>query len=182
MYNEEKLPPNYKLIKYISKGSYGKVYLVKNTEYDNYTTLKKYDILKNDIGGDIIKECVIYNTLQHKNIVTSKKFFNYDNCFYSEMEYLNKNINDYYNYELKTIKRMIRDVLSGIEHLHNHGIVHSDIKPANILTDKNNTIFKLCDFGLSEYIGYPYLNKKLICTAGFMAPECFSFEKKKNRY
>ena len=70
------LPPNYSLIKYISKGTYGKVYLVKNIISKQESVLKKYNFIKNDIDTDVMKELISYNTLnKHPHIVEKKKFY-----------------------------------------------------------------------------------------------------------
>lgn len=45
--------------------------------------------------------------------------------------------------------RLIRQILSGLIHLHAHGIIHRDIKPANILLSaRENGLARLCDFGM----------------------------------
>lgn len=44
---------------------------------------------------------------------------------------------------------MVRQVLSSIAYLHEHDIVHRDIKSHNFLVDYNLTV-KLCDFGLAK--------------------------------
>lgn len=44
---------------------------------------------------------------------------------------------------------MYAQILSGIEYIHNLGVVHRDLKPENLLLDHNNNI-KLVDFGLSN--------------------------------
>ena len=62
-------------------------------------------------------------------------------------------------FDIETARRIIREVLLGLDFLHQHGIIHryyicksritrSDIKADNILIDKNNNI-KIADFGIS---------------------------------
>lgn len=47
------------------------------------------------------------------------------------------------------IRLYSRQILEALQHMHNNGIVHLDIKPANILVDKNLDI-KITDFGSSQ--------------------------------
>ena len=49
------------------------------------------------------------------------------------------------------IKIYTRQILTGLEYLHSHGIMHRDIKGANILVD-NTGLVKLADFGASKKI------------------------------
>lgn len=44
------------------------------------------------------------------------------------------------------------DLLSALQHLHSHGFVHLDLKPANILITDSGRL-KLCDFGLLLQLG-----------------------------
>ena len=61
-------------------------------------------------------------------------------------------------------------VLQGLAYLHNQGVIHRDIKAANLLTTKDGTI-KIADFGIAattssvdnmEALGTPYWSKKII--------------------
>ncbi|CAL9733539.1 SNF1-activating kinase 1 [Monosporozyma servazzii] len=51
-------------------------------------------------------------------------------------------------WSFQRVREMTRDVILGLEYLHNKGIIHRDIKPANLLISKNNTI-KISDFSIS---------------------------------
>lgn len=48
------------------------------------------------------------------------------------------------------ISNVLRDVAAGISHLHDHGVVHRDIKPGNILLSDDGMNAKLSDFGCSR--------------------------------
>ena len=52
---------------------------------------------------------------------------------------------------LKSKIKALIDIAKGCNHIHHCGVIHFDIKPANILykTDKENLVFKIADFGVS---------------------------------
>lgn len=61
------------------------------------------------------------------------------------------------------------DVASGMSYIHDHKIMHRDLKSLNILLDENKRA-KLCDFGLARIITYEPMSG-LVGTAQWMAPE-----------
>lgn len=50
---------------------------------------------------------------------------------------------------------------------HSYGFIHSDLKISNILYEDTKNIFSLCDYGLSEYYGFPAIKKRYQCTSYF---------------
>jgi eukaryotic-like serine/threonine-protein kinase len=68
--------------------------------------------------------------------------------------------------------RIVRTVASAIAYAHSHGIVHSDLKPANVLLDSAQRVV-VSDFGLAQFIdGSPNARPWLVGgTAGYIAPE-----------
>ena len=76
---------------------------------------------------------------------------------------------------LDVLRKYGRQVLLGLEHLHNHGIIHRDIKGGNILWSRCNDMVKLCDFGAAVLLqGNQTQHGEFVSSHGtpaFMAPE-----------
>eukprot|EP01064_Diplonema_japonicum_P013932 TRINITY_DN21468_c0_g1_i1.p1 TRINITY_DN21468_c0_g1~~TRINITY_DN21468_c0_g1_i1.p1 ORF type:complete len:531 (+),score=95.07 TRINITY_DN21468_c0_g1_i1:70-1593(+) len=74
-----------------------------------------------------------------------------------------------------TLKRYVVAVASGLDYLHDQGIIHRDIKPQNILLDKNGNV-KLADFGVSAKIPEESESMRVwgcIGTPPYIPPEAF---------
>ena len=83
--------------------------------------------------------------------------------------------------EVERAQGLIEDILKGLAYLHEVGVVHGDIKPANILVSSNLNVAKLCDFGLGRLRQHASMslvsqqvsaNSILEGTPSYMAPEC----------
>ncbi|WP_067181839.1 serine/threonine-protein kinase [Microtetraspora niveoalba] len=72
----------------------------------------------------------------------------------------------------REIARVGRDVLSGLVAVHGAGVLHRDVKPANIVVDPDDRVF-LVDFGIARISGESGLTSQnmLLGTIEFMAPE-----------
>jgi len=78
----------------------------------------------------------------------------------------------------KIIKRIIYQLVSGIDYLHRNGMLHRDLKPDNVLVDGNNHVY-IADFGLARPIYQPlreYTNE--VMTLYYRPPELIFGEKK----
>jgi serine/threonine protein kinase len=158
----------------ISEGTYGITYKIKK-ENDLYC-IKQYKQNNNahttkGLADDMIRD-IIHNIMSYSKI--SLFGINYKKK-YIVMTYYPQTISSYIrdNKFIQT-KEWLNDlkiqILTQLYILHSHGFVHSDIKLENILYQKMPTgenKFTLCDFGLTEYYGYPRIIKDHQCTEYF---------------
>jgi [calcium/calmodulin-dependent protein kinase] kinase len=74
---------------------------------------------------------------------------------------------------LKTLRKYMQEIVSGLEYMHSHGVMHRDIKPENILI--KDGVLKLADFGTSLIIDLKNPKSEFATkaqgTAAFMCPE-----------
>jgi len=71
--------------------------------------------------------------------------------------------------KIKTIHDISLDILEGLSYLHSVGIIHGDLKPANVLLDENNRAV-LCDFGISVLTNERF-HTSVVQTCAYRAPE-----------
>lgn len=69
------------------------------------------------------------------------------------------------------LRSYTHQILLGLKFLHDHNLLHRDIKPRNILIDHKGQL-KLTDFGLSRHIGSIQDKTRMCGTPAYMAPEC----------
>ena len=182
-------------VKELGKGSRGTV--VKATIGKSTLAVKKQNIC--DIC-EAIKEIAIMSTLSDMNIQDIKGFsFKEDEIYFSMSlqkfslyDLIVKNYPVYSSWEdvfinqvkssyslLTGIKRKIgKGILKGIAYLHSYGIIHSDIKPANILLSSSNVV-KIADFGISKLFAAgedEIKSRSVIATLGYRAPDLLKVE------
>jgi len=156
---------------FIADGTYGRVYRVNYN--DKNRCMKEYKITTDNLGvcEDILKE--IFHSIQpysKLSISYISKNFKYIvmDLYDGDLYFYNKLYNVVDN-EIH-IQNISHQILQQLYILHSYGFIHSDIKIANILFNKNDDKFTLCDFGLCEYYGFPSIKKKYICSEYFIAP------------
>ena len=126
--------------------------------------------------NQINKEYELLAELKHPNIVTYYGFHTDSNQIKIYMEYVDngsiqKMLQLYGKLNEPVVARYTRQLLLGLEYLHSHGIIHRDIKGANILVNSNGDL-KLADFGSAKRIR-TYANS-MTGTICWMAPEMLS--------
>nr|XP_033791607.1 hormonally up-regulated neu tumor-associated kinase-like isoform X2 [Geotrypetes seraphini] len=145
----------------------------KKAKQDSY-------ILKN-----MKREPRIHQMITHPHIVQLYETLETENSYYLVMELclggdLMDRICDKKKLEETEVRRYTRQIMSAVEHLHRHGIVHRDLKIENFLLDENNNI-KIVDFGLSNTLKFESLSEELLNTQcgspAYAAPELLAHKK-----
>ncbi|KAI9847353.1 MAG: rim15, signal transduction response regulator [Sclerophora amabilis] len=155
------VPPSIKdfeIIKPISKGAFGSVYLSKKKSTGDYfaiKVLKKADMVAKNQVTNVKAERAIMMWQGESDFVAKLYWtFSSKDYLYLVMEYLNGGdcaslIKVLGGLPEDWAKKYLAEVVLGVEHLHGRGIVHRDLKPDNLLIDQKGHL-KLTDFGLSR--------------------------------
>uniref|UniRef100_A0A671N2A2 Mitogen-activated protein kinase kinase kinase kinase 2-like n=1 Tax=Sinocyclocheilus anshuiensis TaxID=1608454 RepID=A0A671N2A2_9TELE len=175
---------DYEIIHLIGSGTYGEVFKVRK-KFSVFFLCKGYylEIARSDDITSIQQEITMMKECKHKNIVAYYGTYHRNNKLWICMEYCGGgSLQDIYQVtgplKEKQIAYICRETLQGLNHLHETGKIHRDIKGANILlTDRGDV--KLADFGVAAEISASVAKRKsFIGTPYWMAPEVAAVEKK----
>ncbi|MBT4450984.1 MAG: HDOD domain-containing protein [Gammaproteobacteria bacterium] len=162
----------------LGKGAQGVVYLATDPSLDRQVAIKSVTLRtrlsQQDNIENLLQEARTVSQLQHPNIVTIYDVGNDPLEPYLVLEYV-KGETLYTQLKnqipLQQSFNIIRDVLSGVTAAHNEGIIHCDLKPANIMITKKGQA-KVADFGLALLADTQHEgNDSLAGTPQYMAPE-----------
>jgi serine/threonine protein kinase len=154
----------------ISEGAGGVVY--KGTWYHQTVAIKKLKVADEQ---SFVREVSVLNRLRHPNVL---ELYGYcvDSKGYQYIitEFMDKGSLDniMYNNGVRNFEHKIKallDISHGMRFLHERQIMHRDLKPQNVLVNKDN-VCKLCDFGLAKVMNET-LTVGVIGTWQYMAPE-----------
>ncbi|PHZ13031.1 Pkinase-domain-containing protein [Rhizopus microsporus ATCC 52813] len=128
--------------------------------------------------GTIPVEIHILHTLRkipHKNISDMLDYFEDDDYYYIVMEFRETmDLFDYieYNEQINedNIRKIFKQIALGVKHLHDHRIVHRDIKDENVVVDKDLNV-QIVDFGSAAYIKQGRKYETFVGTLDYAAPE-----------
>ena len=173
---------NYILSSTIGKGTFSKVKLGIHLPTQKKVAIKILDREKIKDESDlerISREIHILTVLRHPNIAQLYETITSEKHIYIIMEYIEGRDLFQYIYSLQKLSelkasQLFRQLIACLEYIHTLGIVHRDIKPENILLNKQKTILKLVDFGLSNSYKHGDLLKTACGSPCYAAPEMIS--------
>ena len=149
---------DFEIIKPISKGAFGSVYLSKKKSTGDYFAIKvlrKADMVaKNQVTNVKAERAIMMWQGESEFVAKLYWTFSSKDYLFLVMEYLNGGdcaslVKVLGGLPEDWAKKYLAEVVLGVEHLHSRGIVHRDLKPDNLLIDQKGHL-KLTDFGLSR--------------------------------
>lgn len=174
----------YKLLGHLGTGGMSMVYLAEHVLMHRRVAIKvlpKGRVNNTSYLARFRREAEAIAALDHRNVVRAYDIGNVDDIHYMVMEYVE-------GQDLQTLVKeqgvldygraadYIRQAAEGLEHAHRAGLIHRDVKPANLLLDRHNVV-KVLDLGLARFTGEDQASltvaydENVLGTADYLAPE-----------
>jgi len=175
----------YRLLDRLGSGGMGQVYLCEHVMMSRRVALKVLPIPQAEDPASLARfyrEAKAVARLDHPNIVRAHDIDREDKLHFLVLEFIDGcNLHDFVkrNGTLSPGRaaHYIRQAALGLEHAHHSGLVHRDIKPGNLLLDRQGVV-KVLDMGLARFFDddggafvKQYEEGYVIGTADYLAPE-----------
>ncbi|KAK3717466.1 serine/threonine protein kinase, CMGC, CDC2/CDK sub [Vermiconidia calcicola] len=141
----------------VGSGTYGKVYKAVHVYTGGMVALKKIRMEGERDGFPVtaIREIKLLQSLNHINVVALQEVMVERNDCFMVFEYLSHDLTGLLNHPSFSLtaahkKYLAKQLFEGLDYLHRRGVLHRDIKAANILISKTGEL-KLADFGLARF-------------------------------
>ncbi|KYR01844.1 putative protein serine/threonine kinase [Tieghemostelium lacteum] len=160
----------------LGQGGYGAVFRVSHKETGFNLAVKVLSVTPTRLKDiekemDLLKKCRCPNVLSYYGSISklTELWILMDYCAVGSIKDMMKTCCD--TLDEDQISAVTLNVLGGLGYLHSKGIVHLDVKAANILLTEDKQI-KMADFGVSQQLQTPYGHSNvLIGSPLYMAPE-----------
>ena len=163
----------------VGSGTYGKVFKAIHVYTKNLAALKKIrmDGEKDGFPVTAVREIKLLQSLKHENVVSLQEVMVEHNDCFMVFEYLSHDLTGLLNHPTFKLehahkKHLGKQLFEGLNYLHRRGVLHRDIKAANILVSNTGQL-KLADFGLARFFakrGKPDYTNRVI-TIWYRSPE-----------
>jgi len=179
----------YEVSKQLGKGAMGVVYLGMDPRINRTTAIKTFRFSE-DLDAEEVKalkqkffrEAESAGTLAHPNIVTIYDAGEEQDLAYISMEYLEGEDLQKFTKKnnllpMRKVLDYVADIAEALDYAHEKGIIHRDVKPANIMLLKTG-IVKITDFGIARITASSQTQTGVVKgTPHYMSPEQISGEK-----
>ncbi|GLV60065.1 hypothetical protein KDH_68880 [Dictyobacter sp. S3.2.2.5] len=173
---------NYRVLRRLGRGGFADVYLGEQIHLKNDAAIKVVRTPFTEEQSDaFLREARIMAHLEHPHIVRVLDFAVASGIAYLVLEYaqggtLRTICPRGTRLPMDTLLRVLRQVVSALQYIHDQGLVHRDIKPENILLGSQGEVL-LSDFGLVVFASsmHPYSTQDSLAagagTSAYLAPE-----------
>jgi CTD kinase subunit alpha len=163
----------------VGSGTYGKVFKAIHVYTKKLVALKKIRMEGERDGFPVtaVREIKLLQSLKHENVVTLQEVMVEKNDCFMVFEYLSHDLTGLLNHPTFKLdpahkKHLAKQLFEGLDYLHRRGVLHRDIKAANILVSNEGQL-KLADFGLARFYAkrrqLDYTNR--VITIWYRSPE-----------
>ncbi|EEY63612.1 protein kinase, putative [Phytophthora infestans T30-4] len=170
-------------ISFLGEGATAQVYLAEHETSGAHVAIKVIDKLlvqRAQLESKVRQEMVLHAELQHPHVLHVEGVFEDARNYYMVLEYCARRSLSAVTKALPgrkmdehTAKKIFRQVLMGVAYLHASGVIHRDLKLANLLLNGNGEV-KISDFGLAARLGDDHVT--MCGTPNFIAPEVLMAE------
>ncbi len=180
MYLEENtvFDNRYRLVQLLGQGASAQVWLAEDTLTNNLkVAIKIFAAQETEMDSygqqDFQNEFTTVYNINHQNLLTPTNYSVHQGVPYLVLPYCeNGSVSSMIGRcEEHDIVKLIHDVATGLEYLHQHNVIHQDIKPDNIMLD-DDLNYLVSDFGIST--GRDSASETYGGTRAYMAPERFN--------
>ena len=170
----------YEILQLLGEGGMGAVYKAKDRELDSFVALK---LIRPELASSpailarFKQELLLAHQVTHKNVIRIYDLSEADGVKFITMEFiegvdLRHLLLDRGKLPPAEASEIIRQVCLALDAAHSVGVIHRDLKPQNIMQDKQGRILVM-DFGLARTIGSEGMTQTgaLVGTMEYMSPE-----------
>jgi len=160
LHRETRVADQYEILSFIGQGTYANVYKARDSDGRIYA-LKTIKLEAEDEGipSTAIREISLLKELKHPNIVKLYNVIHSEKKLTLVFEFADQDLKHALDAKGKgfdhiTCRSYMFQLLRGIAYCHQHKVLHRDLKPQNLLINRDG-VLKLADFGLARSFGIP---------------------------
>lgn len=165
---------NFRFFEKVGRGAYADVYRGVNIKTNQVVAIKQISLDKDHDLLVLMGEIDLLKILKHENIVKYHGFVKthtslnviLEYCSGGSLRQLYKKLG--HGLQEQEMISYVRPILQGLNYLHEQGVVHRDVKAANVLITDSGKV-KLADFGVATKVAT--LHNTIVGTPNWMAPE-----------
>jgi tetratricopeptide (TPR) repeat protein/TolB-like protein/predicted Ser/Thr protein kinase len=170
----------YEILSVLGQGGMGAVYQARDRELDRLIALK---VIRPELATDpailqrFKQELILARNITHKNVVRIYDLGESDGIRFITMEYVDGDdmrtmLRTHGKFSAQDAIPMIEQVCRALDSAHSEGVIHRDLKPQNIMRDRQGRIVVM-DFGLARSLGDSGMTQTgaIVGTMEYMSPE-----------
>ena len=182
----------YKVIGFISSGTYGRVYkAIGRQGQPGEFAIKKFkpdkegeQVQYSGISQSAVREMALCSELNHDNVIQLVEIILEDKCIFMVFEFAEHDLLQIIHHHTQTqprqaipaptVRSIMFQLLNGCQYLHSNWVLHRDLKPANIMVTSSGRVL-IGDLGLARLFYKPlhslFTGDKVVVTIWYRAPE-----------